>query len=97
MDFGGSKNAGIATGIIDAFVYLGSGTQAFLLGRILPDVTRDGADYAADPDNWYVWPLCMLPFILVGLGLSIRIWNATVKKEKKKESAPALEKEAQAE
>ncbi len=97
MDFGGSKNAGIATGIIDAFVYLGSGAQAFLLGRILPDVTRDGADYAADPDNWYVWPLCMLPFILVGLGLSIRIWNATVKKEKKKESAPALEKEAQAE
>ena len=83
MDFGGSKNAGIATGIIDAFVYLGSGAQAFILGQMLPDVARDGKAYAEDPNNWYVWPLCMLPFIVAGLLLCLRIWNATVKKEKK--------------
>ena len=89
MDFGGSKNAGIATGIIDAFVYLGSGTQAFILGNALPDVKTDGAEFAADPSNWYIWPLCMLPFIIVGLLLSIRIWNATVKKDKTDAPLPA--------
>ena len=55
MDFGGSKNAGIATGLIDAFVYLGSELQGFILGRVLPDVTRDGAEYTADPNNWKWW------------------------------------------
>jgi len=84
MDFGGSKNAGIATGIIDAFVYLGSGLQAFMLGRMLPDVARDGKEAVADPSNWVTWPLAMLPFIVIGLILSIRIWNAAVKKEVKK-------------
>ncbi len=86
MDFGGSKNAGIATGIIDAAVYLGSGLQAFLLGMYLPDVAKDGPEYAADPANWYVWPLIMLPFIIVGLVMSITIRNATVKKDKSKDA-----------
>jgi len=85
MDFGGSKNAGIATGLIDAFVYLGSGVQGFLLGRMLPDAARDGADYAADPNNWTAWPICMAPFIVVGLLLCIRIRNAAVKKNKPQE------------
>lgn len=80
MDFGGSKNAGIATGVIDACVYLGSGLQAFILGRILPDIASDGKEYAADPQNWYTWPMAMLPFIVIGLIFSIRIWNATVQK-----------------
>ena len=83
MDFGGSKNAGIATGMIDAFVYLGSGAQGFLLGMMLPDTKRDGAEFAADPANWSNWPLAMLPFVIIGLLLCIRIWNATVKNEKK--------------
>lgn len=37
MDFGGKKNAGAVTGIIDGFVYLGTGAQAFLYGRMLPN------------------------------------------------------------
>lgn len=82
MDFGGSKNAGIATGLIDAFVYLGSGLQGFMLGSLLPDKAKDPV-LAADPDNWINWPLCMLPFIIIGLVLSFRIWNAAVKKENK--------------
>lgn len=86
MDFGGSKNAGIATGLIDAFVYLGSAVQGFLLGRLLPDAAKD-AEYAADPDNWSSWPIAMLPFIIIGLLLCFRIWNATVKKEKAPEKA----------
>lgn len=87
MDFGGSKNAGIATGIIDAFVYLGSGLQAFVLGQVLPDVQRDGADYAADPSNWDVWPLTMLVPIAIGLVLSFTIRNAAVKKKAAAENA----------
>ena len=31
MDFGGRKNAGIAVGIIDGFVYLGTAVQALAL------------------------------------------------------------------
>lgn len=96
MDFGGSKNAGIATGIIDAFVYLGSGAQAFILGQMLPDVARDGSDFAANPSNWYVWPLCMLPFICIGLGLCIRIWNATVQKKQPKSADTTAEASANA-
>lgn len=74
MDFGGSKNAGIVTGIIDGFVYLGTGTQAFLYGRYLP---KDEA--AKDPANWAVWPGAMLPVALLGLGLCSLIWNARPK------------------
>ncbi|AKT43799.1 MFS transporter [Chondromyces crocatus] len=71
MDFGGKKNAGVATGIIDGFVYLGTGAQAFLYGRILPS-----GDAAKDPQNWSQWPLAMLPVAILGLVLATRVWNA---------------------
>ena len=71
MDFGGKKNAGVVTGIIDGFVYLGTGTQAFLYGSMLP---RDEA--AKDPANWTIWPGAMLPVSVVGLALCATIWNA---------------------
>jgi MFS transporter, OPA family, glycerol-3-phosphate transporter len=71
MDFGGRKNAGVATGIIDGFVYLGTALQSFLYGRILPS-----GDAAKDPANWKQWPLAMLPVALVGLLLATRVWNA---------------------
>lgn len=79
MDFGGSKNAGVVTGIIDGFVYLGSGAQAFYYGRSLPV-----GEEAKDPAHWAVWPAAMLPVALVGLGLCATIWNARPTK-----SAPA--------
>jgi OPA family glycerol-3-phosphate transporter-like MFS transporter len=47
MDFGGSKSAGVVTGVIDGFVYLGTGTQALLYGRILPQgdaIVRHGME-----------------------------------------------------
>jgi OPA family glycerol-3-phosphate transporter-like MFS transporter len=71
MDFGGKRNAGVVTGIIDGFVYLGSGAQAFLFGRLLP---KDAA--AKVVDNWRIWPGAMLPVALVGLVLCAMIWNA---------------------
>ncbi len=79
MDFGGKKGAGIATGIIDGFVYLGSGAQAFIYGRILP---KDAA--AKVVDNWQAWPGAMIPVAVIGLLLCTRVWNA-----KPKANAPA--------
>jgi OPA family glycerol-3-phosphate transporter-like MFS transporter len=38
MDFGGRKNVGIAVGIIDGFVYLGTGVMALTYAIILPKV-----------------------------------------------------------
>jgi len=74
MDFGGTKNAGVVTGIIDGFVYLGTGVQAFYYGRSLPK-----GDAAADPANWAVWPGAMLPVAAIGLVLCLAIWNARPK------------------
>jgi MFS transporter, OPA family, glycerol-3-phosphate transporter len=71
MDFGGSKHAGLVTGVIDGFVYLGTGCQAFLFGRILPR-----GDEAKNPEAWLTWPLAMLPVAVVGLLLCTRVWNA---------------------
>lgn len=74
MDFGGTKGAGIATGIIDGFVYLGTGAQSLLYARLLPS-----GDLAKDPLQWAVWPLVMMPIAVVGLLLATRVWNAKPK------------------
>ncbi|MBL8858571.1 MAG: MFS transporter [Planctomycetes bacterium] len=82
MDFGGKKNAGVAVGIIDGFVYLGTALQALILGRVLPndtDLGPDGKLLAADPANWNAWPLVMIPAALVGVLLASRMWNAMPK------------------
>ncbi len=71
MDFGGRRNAGVAVGIIDGFVYAGTAVMSFTYGAILP---RDEA--AKDPSNWYAWPLAMMPVAAVGLWLARRLWNA---------------------
>lgn len=63
MDFGGRKGAATAVGIIDGFVYLGTGLQSWALGWI---TTR----------NWHWWPLFLLPFCIIGTLLLTRIWHA---------------------
>jgi OPA family glycerol-3-phosphate transporter-like MFS transporter len=74
-DFGGSKNAGVVTGVIDGFVYLGSAAQGALYAVALPK-----GEAAKDPQNWLVWPLYMLPVAVVGLLFCTRVWNARPKK-----------------
>ncbi len=71
MDFGGKKNAGMAIGIIDGFVYLGVTTQAKVLGYVLPR-----GDAVKDPANWISWPLAVTPVAILGLFLASRLWNA---------------------
>jgi OPA family glycerol-3-phosphate transporter-like MFS transporter len=83
MDFGGAKNAGIAVGIIDGFVYLGTGVMALTYRMVLPRVELDAAGNltgpATDPANWQGWPVAMVPMALIGLVLAARLWNAKPK------------------
>lgn len=84
-DFGGTKNAGTVTGLVDGLVYLGTGFQSVVLGRITPK-----GDLSADPSNWTAWPVFLVPFAVIGTVLAIRIWNAAPRNA----SAPAPEPEA---
>jgi len=83
MDFGGSRNAGMAVGMIDGFVYLGTAAQGFALGWLLPTGAAQ-----KDPSNWISWPLAMLPVAIIGLYLASRLWNA---KPAPKADNPTLE------
>ncbi len=75
MDFGGKKNVGVAVGIIDGFVYLGTALQAIVVGKLLPE-----GKSAALASNWGAWPLVMVPAGALGFYLSTRVWNAIPKK-----------------
>ncbi len=81
MDFGGKKNVGIAVGIIDGFVYLGTAFMSGLYAFILPEEGLDASGHligeATDPAKWIAWPLSMIPVALIGLLLARRVWNAT--------------------
>jgi MFS transporter, OPA family, glycerol-3-phosphate transporter len=63
MDFGGRKGAATATGLIDGFVYLGTGFQSLSLGFLTTA-------------SWSYWPPFLVPFAIIGLVLAIRIWYA---------------------
>lgn len=86
-DFAGKANTGMAVGIIDGFVYIGSTVQSFLYGAMLPAAKiRDANDClvpnpdARNIDNWSIWPYAMIPVALIGFVLSLRIWNARATK-----------------
>lgn len=61
-DFGGKKMTGTASGIVDGCVYLGSGIQSLAIGYL-------------SHKNWVYWPLFLIPFAMMGLYLSIRMWT----------------------
>ena len=63
MDFGDRKGAGTAVGVIDGFVYLGTGVQSLSLGYLTSQ-------------SWSYWPMFLLPFAVIGFLLCLRIWNA---------------------
>jgi OPA family glycerol-3-phosphate transporter-like MFS transporter len=80
MDFGGKKNVGVAVGIIDGFVYLGTAVMSLTYAFILPqeqlDESRKLVGAATDPANWIGWPVAMIPLALIGVLLARRVWNA---------------------
>ncbi len=71
VDFGGTKNGGAAVGMVDGLVYLGTATQSLAAGYMTP-----AGDAAKDPSNWIGWPVFLIPFAVIGLLLSIKIWGA---------------------
>ncbi len=87
MDFGGTKNVGIAVGIIDGFVYLGTAVMSFTYMFTLPQEQLDQAGNivgpATDPNNWLPWPVAMIPIAALGLFLATRLWNAKPKPKAK--------------
>ena len=91
MDFGGKKNVGIAVGIIDGFVYLGSGIMMAVYGVVLPTEEFDQAGKltgaVTDPANWRPWPISMIIVGILGTLLATRVWNA---KPKGKEVKPGI-------
>jgi len=61
-DFGGRKATATCSGIVDGFAYLGSGLQSISLGYMTTH-------------NWQWWPIFLMPFALIGLVISIKIWK----------------------
>jgi OPA family glycerol-3-phosphate transporter-like MFS transporter len=62
-DFGGRKATATCSGIVDGFVYLGTGLQSVSLGYL--------TGY-----SWLWWPCFLMPFALIGGLLALKIWNA---------------------
>ena len=65
MDFGGTRAAATAAGILDGVQYLASGLTGFLLGHFL------------DVWGWGAWTFMLIPFSLAGALLMTRLWNET--------------------
>ena len=61
-DFGGRKATATCSGIVDGFAYLGSGLQSLCLGVITTH-------------SWQWWPIFLMPFAIVGIIISIKIWK----------------------
>ncbi|MCZ6597503.1 MAG: MFS transporter [Planctomycetota bacterium] len=76
MDFGGRRNVGVAVGIIDGFVYVGTGVMSLTYALLLPDPEGEGAGQI---ENWNPWPIAMVPAAALGLLLATRIWHAKPK------------------
>jgi MFS transporter, OPA family, glycerol-3-phosphate transporter len=62
-DFGGRKATATASGIVDGFVYLGSGVQSV------------GVGYLVTHYSWQWWPIFLMPFALIGGLVAWRIWH----------------------
>src|SRR5437879_2705181 len=62
-DFGGGKATATASGIVDGFVYLGSGVQSV------------GVGYLVTHYSWQWWPIFLMPFALIGGLVDWRIWH----------------------
>lgn len=70
MDFGGKQSAATVAGVIDGFVYLGTGVQSIALGILLSGATKN-------TEIWNRWPIFLLPFAVIGLYFTWKIWGAT--------------------
>jgi OPA family glycerol-3-phosphate transporter-like MFS transporter len=61
-DFGGRKATATCSGIVDGFVYLGTGLQSVSLGYLTTH-------------SWFWWPAFLMPFALLGAYLALKMWH----------------------
>jgi OPA family glycerol-3-phosphate transporter-like MFS transporter len=75
-DFGGRKATATCSGIVDGCTYLGSAIQSFFIGHLVPsEQAGAAATFMGVARDWHWWPLFMVPFAVLGLGVAIKIWN----------------------
>ena len=79
QDFGGRAHTGVAVGLIDGFVYLGTALQDQVYGGLGSLLPEKGTAAAKIVSNWRAWPMAMIPVAAIGLALSAKLWNARVK------------------
>ncbi len=91
MDFGGTKAAATAAGMLDGVQYVAAGLTGFGLGAILDRFGWDGGAQTAGhvAVNAPVWVFSIIPFSVLGALIMTRIWNA--KPGRHQPSGPGLE------
>ena len=92
QDFGGRLHVGVAVGLIDGFVYLGTALQDQVYGGMGSLLPEKGTEAAKHIENWHAWPLAMIPVAIIGLLLSLRLWNARVARQPQVATATAVAK-----
>lgn len=75
-DFGGRKATATCSGIVDGCTYLGSAIQSFFIGRLVPAENPSESTFLGLARNWHWWPLFMVPFAVLGLIISVKLWHA---------------------
>ena len=75
-DFGGRKATATCSGIVDGCTYLGSAIQSFFIGHLVPgEKAGELTTYLGLTRDWHWWPLFMVPFAILGLGIAMKLWH----------------------
>jgi OPA family glycerol-3-phosphate transporter-like MFS transporter len=89
QDFGGRLHTGVAVGLIDGFVYLGTALQDQVYGGYGSLLPEKGTAAAKLAGSWQAWPIAMVPVAALGLVLSYRLRGARVKARPALPAVPA--------
>jgi OPA family glycerol-3-phosphate transporter-like MFS transporter len=96
-DFGGRKATATCSGIVDGCTYLGSAIQSFFIGHLVPSETiGEKATFLGLTRSWHWWPLFMVPFAILGLGVAIKIWHHLPEATRRYNAEKAMAKAAAA-
>ena len=94
-DFGGRKATATCSGIVDGCTYLGSAIQSFFIGSLVPsEKAGEPATFIGITRDWHWWPLFMIPFAIIGLGVAIKLWHDLPEATKRYNAEAKLRKQA---
>ena len=75
LDFGGKRARAPRPASSTASCTSAPRCRTSSTANLLPD---EGSAASKIVDNWYAWPIAMLPVAVVGIVLSLTVWNARV-------------------